>query len=229
MRLRNLLFAIVFYGVSVVAVLWALAVAQRPPAARRHARRWARFHHWCARRLLGIETRIEGTIPPGPVLFAAKHQAMFETFEMIRLLDEPAVVLKRELLEVPLWGRVVANHGVIPVDREGSAPALRLMLHAARAAVAEGRSILIFPEGTRVAPGEQPPLRPGFAGIYRAAGLPVVPVALDSGRLWPRRGAKRAGTVTFRFGEAIPPGLPRAEIDARVHAAINALDASVAR
>jgi len=223
-RLRNLLFALVFYGGSVVAVLWALLVAQRPAAARRLAKRWTRFHYWCAHRLLGIETRVEGAIPAAPALFAAKHQAMFETFELVRLLHEPAVVLKQELVAIPLWGRVVATYGVIPVDRDGSAAALRTILHAARAAVADGRSILIFPEGTRVLPGEQPALRPGFAGVYRAVGLPVIPVALDSGRLWPRKGAKRAGVVTIRFGEPIPPGLPRREIDARVHAAINALE-----
>jgi 1-acyl-sn-glycerol-3-phosphate acyltransferase len=85
--------------------------------------------------------------------------------------------------------------------------------------------VLIFPEGTRVAPGEQPPLQPGFAGLYKQLGLPVVPVALDSGRLWPRNSfVKRPGIVTVRFGEPIPPGLPRAEIEAKVHAAINALE-----
>ena len=89
----------------------------------------------------------------------------------------------------------------------------------------EGRSIVIFPEGTRVRPGESPPLRAGFAGLYRALGVPVVPVALDSGRLWPRAGAKRAGTVTFRFGAPVPPGLPRAEVEAAVHRAMNALEA----
>jgi 1-acyl-sn-glycerol-3-phosphate acyltransferase len=100
------------------------------------------------------------------------------------------------------------------------------MLEAARRVRGEGRSIVIFPEGTRVAPGEQPPLRPGFAGLYKALGLPVVPVAVDSGRLWPRhRFAKRPGIVTMRFGDAIPPGLPRSEIEARVHAAINLLEA----
>ena len=99
------------------------------------------------------------------------------------------------------------------------------MLRAASAAIAEGRPIVIFPEGTRVPPGAQPPLQPGFAGLYRALGLPVVPVAVDSGRLWPRgKLVKHAGTITMRFGAPIPPGLPRAGIEARVHAAINALE-----
>ena len=99
------------------------------------------------------------------------------------------------------------------------------MMALGKAAKADGRPVVIFPEGTRTAPGTTPELRPGFAGLYRALGLPVVPIALDSGRLWPRRGfVKQPGIVTMRFGEAIPPGLPRHEIEARVHAAINALE-----
>jgi 1-acyl-sn-glycerol-3-phosphate acyltransferase len=98
------------------------------------------------------------------------------------------------------------------------------MMRAAETAIAEGRPIAIFPEGTRVPLGEQPPLQPGFAGLYRALKLPVVPVAVDSGRLWPKgRLVKHAGIVTMRFLDPIPPGLPRAEIETRVHAAINVL------
>jgi 1-acyl-sn-glycerol-3-phosphate acyltransferase len=150
---------------------------------------------------------------------------MYETLEYLLLLDNPAVVVKRELADVPLWGAIARKQGVIPVDRTGSAQALRVMLRAARAAVAARRPIVIFPEGTRVAPGEQPPLRAGFAGLYRALDLPVIPVALDSARVSPRRSfVKRPGAVTFRFGDPIPPGLPRAEAEARVHAAINALE-----
>ena len=98
------------------------------------------------------------------------------------------------------------------------------MMVAAKAAVAGGRPVIIFPEGTRVSPGEAPPLQPGFAGLYRALGLPVVPVAQDSGMLWPRKGPKRSGTIHFKVGEIIPAGLKRDEIEARVHAAINALN-----
>jgi 1-acyl-sn-glycerol-3-phosphate acyltransferase len=97
------------------------------------------------------------------------------------------------------------------------------MLAQAKIARASGRAVLIFPEGTRVRPGETPSLRPGFAGLYRALELPVVPVAVDSGRLWGRGLVKRSGVVTFKVGETIPPRLGRAEIEQRVHAAINAL------
>ena len=113
----------------------------------------------CARFLLGVRTRVEGTPPAGACLVAGKHQSMFETLELMLLLDEPATVLKRELADIPLWGWVVRRYGVIPIERKGGAAALRRMMRAAEAAIAEGRPILIFPEGTRVPPGETPPLR----------------------------------------------------------------------
>ena len=225
---RSLLFAFVFYGVTIVAALLApLAALFGRRAIRRYSSGWIAFHNWATHALLGIERHIEGAIPARPVLYAAKHQAMYETIELAALLGEPGVLVKRELARIPLWGWAAVRWGVIPVDRAGSAAALRTMLRAAQGTMAEGRAILIFPEGTRVTPGETPPLRSGFAGLYRQLGAEVVPIALDSGRLWPRgRFVKRAGVVTFRFGEPIPAGLPRREAEARVHAAINALEKS---
>ena len=224
--LRSALFALFFYPGSVGAVLMAFPAALLGrEAVIRVTYGWARWHRWCAAWFLGVRARIEGNRPRGAVIVAAKHQSMFETIEMLLWLERPAVVLKRELADIPGWGWVARRYGVIPVDREGGAPALRRMLKAAQAAIAEGRPIVIFPEGTRVAPGERPPLQPGFAGLYRSLGLAVVPVALDSGRLWPkRRFVKHPGVVTVRFGDPIPPGLPRREIEAAVHAAINDLD-----
>jgi 1-acyl-sn-glycerol-3-phosphate acyltransferase len=226
--LRSTLFALVFFPGSVVFVLLAILGAlfgTTPLTWATHG--WARWHRICAWLLLGVRTRIEGTIPSGAVLVASKHQSMFETVEFLLILDKPAVVLKRELADLPGWGWVARRFGVIPVDRAGGAVALRRMLNAAKAAIAAGRPIMIFPEGTRVLPGEQPDLQPGFAGLYKSLGVPVVPIALDSGRLWPRRSyVKRPGRVTMRVGEIIPPGLPRKEVEARVHAAINQLDAA---
>jgi 1-acyl-sn-glycerol-3-phosphate acyltransferase len=224
--LRSVLFALFFYPGTVLAVLLAFpAAAVSPTWLTWVTHGWARWHRWCSALLLGVRTRVEGPRPRGAVIVAAKHQSMFETIEILLLLDRPAVVLKRELADIPGWGWVAQSYGTITVDREGGATALRRMLKAARSAIAQGRPIAIFPEGTRVAVGEQPPLQAGFAGLYRALDVPVVPVALDSGRIWPRRGfVKHPGIVTFRFGETIPPGLPRAEIEARVHAAINALE-----
>ena len=222
---RTWLFRTVFYAVSVpiVATVPVSALFGRR-AVIRHATAWTLFHRWTAATLLGIRVRVEGVRPPGPALYAAKHQAMFETLELQALLDGPAMALKQELARIPVWGWATRRYGALVVDREGSAAALRKMMREANDAKAAGRSILIFPEGTRVPPGEQPPLKPGFAGLYRMLGLPTVPVALDTGRLLPKRGAKHPGVVTIRFGETIPPGLGRAEIERRVHRAINVLD-----
>ncbi len=224
--LRSLLFAVIFYGGTVPAVLLSFPISLFGTGAiRGWAHLWARYHRFCARYLLGVRTVVEGTPPRGACLVACKHQSMFETLEIIPMLDEPATVLKRELADIPLWGWVTRRYGVIPVDRQGGAAALRRMMRAAEAAIAEGRPIVIFPEGTRVPPGTKPPLQPGFAGLYRALKLPVVPVAVNSGRLWPKgRFIKRPGIVTMRFLAPIEPGLPRAEIEARVHGAINELE-----
>ena len=224
--IRSILFTFVFYAVTFMAVVIALlSVLWGPRGVRGIARWWSNWHRWCAATFLGIRTRVEGTLPKGPVLIVSKHQSMFETMEMVRLFDAPGIIMKQELSKIPIWGRLAGIYGLIAIDRAGGAIALRRMVRDARAAIDEGRPVVIFPEGTRVLPGEQPPLQPGFAGLYRALDLPVVPLALDSGRVWPRRGfVRRPGVVTFRFGEIIPAGLPRRDAEARVHAAINALE-----
>jgi 1-acyl-sn-glycerol-3-phosphate acyltransferase len=223
--LRNGAFMLVFYALSVPIVMLApVSAIFGRRALMRHASFWTRFHHWTVRWLLGIRVVEEGVRPAGPVFYAAKHQSMWETLELQWRLGAPAMVLKRELTRIPFWGWSAVRYGAIPVDREASAQALRAMVRDAEVAKAERRSVLIYPEGTRVDLGEEPPLKPGFAGLYRMLGLPTVPVALDAGRLWPKRGLKRPGTITIRYGEAIEPGLPRRVIEARVHAGINALD-----
>jgi 1-acyl-sn-glycerol-3-phosphate acyltransferase len=223
--LRSLIFALVFYVGSIPIVIAAAIAALfglEPVVAL--SRRWAQFHGVCVRWILGIRVIVEGEFPRTGII-AIKHEAMLETIEVLRLIDRPAVVFKAELLNIPVWGWVAKRHGVIPVARETGSAALRRMLKAARDAVSAGRPVVIFPEGTRVAPGETPPLRPGIAGLYRALGLPVVPVAVNSGHVWPRRQfLKRSGIVTMRIGDAIPPGLARDDIEARIHAAINVLN-----
>ena len=226
-RVRTLVFMLVFYGLSVGIVLLApIPALLGRRALIAYAMGWARLHRWATRVLLGIRTRVEGAPAREPALYAAKHQAMFETLELALMLDAPVPVMKAELARIPIWGWAARRYGVIVIDRAGAGKAMRQMMREARAALDAGRAVVLFPEGTRVRPGEQPPLRAGFAGLYRALGVPVMPVALDSGRVWPRKGPKRAGTVTFRFGAPVPPGLPRAEAEARVHAEINALEHS---
>lgn len=223
---RSALFALIFYGWTAIAVFLSFPISLLGTSAIRWwAHGWCRCHRLLARWILGIRSKVEGAPPESAALVAVKHQSMFETMEMVLLLDTPAVVLKRELADIPLWGWVVRRYGVIPVDRSGGAAALRRMMRAAEAAVAEGRPILIFPEGTRAPVGTAPPLQPGFAGLYRALGLPILPVAVNSGRLWPpNRFVKRPGIVTFRFAEPVAPGLKRGEMEMTVRAAINALE-----
>ena len=224
---RSVLFALLFYPGTLGYVLTVFAMApfgDRPVQAVVHG--WSDFHHWLVRHVLGIRWQLEGSIPDGAYLIAVKHQAMVETVEVLRLADKPVVVMKRELTTMPLFGWVTRRYGVIGVDREAGARALKDMMLRAKEAVASGRPVVIFPEGTRIPPGETPPLRPGFAGLYRALGMPVVPIALDSGRIWGRGLLKRRGVIRVKVGEIIPPGLKRPEVEARVHAAINALEQS---
>lgn len=223
--LRSLLYAFLFYTGTlgfVIAGLIASIAGQRQTEGVVLA--WSQANAWLCRHLLGIRTRVEGAVPPGPHLFAVKHQATFETLEMVRIGRCPVMVIKRELAYLPLFGWLTRRYGIISVHREAGAKALRDMLAAAAAIVAAKRSVVIYPEGTRVPVGATPPLQPGFAGLYRALKLPVVPVAMDSGCLFGRGLLKCPGTVTFRIGETIPPGLKREELEARVHAAINALE-----
>lgn len=224
-RFRSLLYAAVFYPGTLLWVLAGIAslvLGSRATLAVVLA--WVDFHHWLAEHVLGIRTQVDGRIPAGPHLIAVKHQSMYETLEMVRIAHLPAIVMKRELADIPLFGTLTRRYGVIPVERSAGSKALRQMLAAGRRAIEAGRPVIIFPEGTRVRPGETPPLRPGFAGLYRALDLPVVPIAVDSGRLWGRGLVHCPGTIRLSVGETIPPGLSRREIEARVHRAINALE-----
>ena len=223
---RSILYFLIFYPGTVLYCLAALIAAHFGTAPiRRVIHNWAWFHHQLVTRLLGIRFELDGVIPDGPVLVALKHQAMVETIEVLLLVKTPVVVMKQQYVKTPLLGPTMSRFGVIGVDREAGASALREMMQRGRQAIADGRPVVIFPEGTRVPVGERPPLRPGFAGLYRALGLPVVPVAHDSGKLWPKGLIKRSGVIRLKVGETIPAGLKRDAIEERVHTAINALEA----
>ncbi len=219
--LRSALFALLFYPGTLLFVLVIFAASPFGAApVRRAVHGWSRFHFGLVRHVLGIRIEWQGAIPDGPYLIAVKHQSMMEAVDTLRFARSPVVVMKRELSHLPLWGKAARTYGVIGVDRDAGARALREMMVEAKAAVAQGRPVIIFPEGTRVPLGEAPPL---FAGLYRILGLPVVPIALDSGRVWPRGFVKRPGTIRFKVGAIIPAGLKRDAVEARVHAAINDL------
>lgn len=222
--LRSCAFYLVFYLGCIPTVALAAACAFAPlPLFRWAVRNWARWHRGCARLFLGQKVRVEGIIPPAPVLIALKHESFFEAIDLPALLDNPAVFAKAELMRIPVWGGAARRYGLIEVERDQGAKALRRMIAAAKELIAQGRPLAIFPEGTRVPHGTTPELKSGFAGLYKLLDLPVVAVAVDSGPLY-HRWIKRPGTITYRFSEPIPAGLPRAEAEARVCDALNALN-----
>lgn len=221
---RSVVFYAVFYGGSVLYALVAVLIARFSPALlRRIVLGWSGFHRACTRTILGIRVVVEGELPCSHALVAIKHESFFEAIDAPNMLEDPAVIAKAELLRIPLWGPAGKAYGLVGVEREQGAKALRAMLSEARKRIAQGRVLVIFPEGTRVPHGQAAPLGAGFAGLYKLLNLPVVPVAIDSGPLYHRRW-KRPGTITVRPGPAIPAGLPRDQIEARVLAAINALN-----
>ncbi|WP_226637532.1 lysophospholipid acyltransferase family protein [Novosphingobium profundi] len=217
---RSLAFYAIFYPGSVIMVFLALpfaALGERQIWLLAYS--WSAFHRFCCRWLLGIRVEIKGEFPEDGVLVAMRHESFFEAIELPLLTPWPTPFPKSELLKIPGWGWALSRFGVVAVERAGGAASLRRMITTARGFAARGRQLVIFPEGTRMPTGATAQLRSGFAGTYKMLGLPVVPVAVDSGRLY-HRVWKKAGTITYTLGERIEPGLPRGEIEARVGAAI---------
>lgn len=222
--LRNLIFYPLFYLGSICITAASLASAPFSlDAFRRRVRNWGQWQRWLLKHVIGADVVIEGAPLDEPALYAIKHESFFEAIDAPNLLDSPSVFAKQELFSIPGWGRAALAYGLIPVARDQGAKMLMGMIRSAKRMAADGRPLVIFPEGTRVPHGERQPLQAGFAGLYKMLGLPVVPVAVDSGPVY-QHGLKRRGRITYRFGEPIPPGLPRAEIEARVLDAINALN-----
>jgi 1-acyl-sn-glycerol-3-phosphate acyltransferase len=210
--LRSHLFNALFYLNLVLWLIPAIATFVMPRMAIiRYAQAWGRFNLWLLRVVVGTRVEIRGRerIPPGGLHLAAKHQSFLETFTLLFLVDDPTFILKRELQFIPVFGWLTIKAGMIPV-RRGGATALAEMNRSARQKVAEGRQIIIFPEGTRRPPGAPPAYKNGVAHLYRALGVPCLPVGLNSGVFWPRRHyIRRPGTVVIEFGEVIQAGLPR--------------------
>ncbi|MQX35816.1 lysophospholipid acyltransferase family protein [Roseospira navarrensis] len=213
--LRSLLFNILYVTWTLLlGILYLPLLAAPPRAVQRACKIWLAGLRGMARVIAGVHYRIEGRehLPAhGPVIVAAKHQSAFDTFLFHGLLDDPVYILKRELFRIPFVGWYMRAGGMIGIDRAAGAQALRGMLHACETALAEGRQIVIFPEGTRTAPGDSRPYHPGVAALYaRFPDVPVVPVALNSGLLWGRRAFRKdPGTVTLRMLPPVERGLDR--------------------
>jgi 1-acyl-sn-glycerol-3-phosphate acyltransferase len=221
--LRSLLFNLWFFGLTTVLALVAAPLRLLAPRlAIPYARGWIRLVLGGLRLICGISYQVRGLehLPPaGPALIASMHQSAFDTLVWAVLAPRFAYVLKRELTRIPLFGPMLVATGMIAVDRAAGAAALRDMLRQADRAVAEQRQIVIFPEGTRVAPGERVKLHPGVAALAARTRLPVIPVVTDSGRYWGRRAfRKRPGVIRIVMLPPIPPGTPREALLARLEA-----------
>jgi 1-acyl-sn-glycerol-3-phosphate acyltransferase len=226
-QLRSALFLLWFLAVTTVLSLMFLPVLLLPRGATIWlARVWSRVTFFGLKLFAGIDWEIRGLAPKGPVLVAAKHMSMWDTLALYLALEAPGIVLKRELLRIPFYGWFLWKATAIPIDRTSGASALRKMGQAAKAVLADGRPILIFPEGTRKQPGDAPDYKPGVAGLYGMLDVPCVPVALNSGAYWTGF-TKRPGTIVLEFLPAIPPGLKRAEFMTVLEQRIEAATASL--
>jgi 1-acyl-sn-glycerol-3-phosphate acyltransferase len=222
--LRSLIFAAAFYlvtGFMLIGLSWLLLAPRSWAMAG--LKLHARIVLWLLERIVGTKMEVRGreNLPPGPVLIVAKHQSTWDTFALIPLFADPAVVLKDELKWIPFYGWFCVKFRHILVRRDKAAVALKTLVADAKNRVADGRQILIFPEGTRMAPGAEPDYKPGFVALYDALGVPAVPLALNSGQFWPRRQLKRyPGTIVVSILPPVPPGLPRKIAKQRIEAAI---------
>lgn len=211
--LRSFVFKMVFYFWTAFICVFcspAMLLERRHLVACQTV--WSHGVIWLLRFIMNIrvETRGLENLPVGGRLIAMKHQSMLDTFVMHALIGDPAFVMKEELLKIPLYGAFCKKAGMIPIDRDGGSQTMRLLMRRSKAAIEEGRSVIIFPEGSRSVPGEKHPYQPGVYGIYKYTKAPVVPVGVNSGVAWPKHGPLQTnGTIIFDFCPALAPGLDK--------------------
>jgi 1-acyl-sn-glycerol-3-phosphate acyltransferase len=219
--LRSAIFDLFFFGwvfaASIIAYAFIWLPDQRPFI--KWARVWVAGVAFLERTLLGLNYKMEGkeNLPALPYVVAMQHQSAWETCKLLLWFPNVAIVLKEELLHVPLWGPCMQHYGCIPVKRSKKPEDLKQFLTSARAMVQAGRAIVIYPQGTRTRPGMSSPYNKGVVVLQEELGLPIVPMTLNSGEFW-ARGAflKYAGTINVQIHPPIPPGLPREEVMDRI-------------
>ena len=210
--LRSALFLIWFATISLVLNVVCLPLLAFPGQATIWAaNKWARLILFGLKHIAGLGMEVRGRPPEGAALIAAKHFSTWETIALLALLRAPAIVIKRELLRIPLYGWYAIKQGMIPIDRGSGASAIRRMHAAAKRAIDRGQPIVIFPEGTRKKPGAPPDYKPGVAALYSLLGLPCVPMTHNSGLFWCGWFVRRPGTIIVEYLEPIPAGLKRDE------------------
>ncbi|MBU2531307.1 MAG: 1-acyl-sn-glycerol-3-phosphate acyltransferase [Alphaproteobacteria bacterium] len=222
--IRSLFFSAAFFGMTALILILGSPLLFGPRA-------WAMFglrvHAyatlWLMKWIVGTEVEVRGreNLPKGACLVAAKHQSAWDTIGLIPIFDDPALVMKAELMKIPLYGWFSTKFDMIPIRREAGPSALRQMLKAAQDRARDNRQILVFPEGTRRAPGALPDYKPGVLLLYDALKLPCVPVALNSGHFWPRNSfERRPGRIIVEILPPLPAGLPRQAFREQLIAAI---------
>jgi 1-acyl-sn-glycerol-3-phosphate acyltransferase len=228
--LRSAAFNVLFYLNTFVYLIAALPTFFMPyRAIVAVAKSWGRVNLVLLRVVAGIDCEVRGRerIPKGPIIVASKHQSAWETFALLPLIDNPVFILKRELQWIPIFGWLTIKGRMVPVDRGGGSQALAAMVERARNELADNRQLIIFPEGTRRPAGAEPRYKFGVAHLYAAAGVPCVPIALNSGLFWPRRSLRRfPGVVVAEILDPIPPGLDKDTFFARLQ---NDIETATAR
>ena len=225
--IRSLLFNVLFYAWSALVHILCLPLLLLPyPILHAAGHLWAKGILALLAGICGLRHQVRGldNLPAEACIIASKHQSAWDILVFPLVLGKPGYVLKRELLSIPLFGWYIGHLRNIPIDRKGGAQALRAMVQSARQVLAEGRYIVIFPEGTRVAPGKHRPYHPGVAALYSQLAVPVVPVAVNSGLYWGRRSfLKKPGRIVLEFLPPILPGLERSaflgELEERIEQA----------
>ena len=216
--IRALIFNIFFYGTTALIAIICLPLLLLPyQVSSKLEHLWSAMMVFYLKTFVGVTHRIKGPRPDHQVIYAAKHQSAWETIFLYAELGSPAPVLKRELVFIPFLGLFFLRVPSVPIDRSAGRQSLKKLIAAANKVKSIGDSILIFPQGTRVAPGASHPYHAGTFAIYRATGLPVVPIALNSGVCWPRSSfMKKPGVIDVRLLPEIPPGLSRREFMQRL-------------
>jgi len=203
---------------GVIFLPWAL-VSRR--GAWSGVRNYSRYVRWTAGWMLGLKSEVRGTIPRGEVLIASKHQSFLDIIMIVSVVDRPKFIMKSSLRYAPVLGWYAQRIGCVPVDRGRRTEAIRDMMAAVTDGTAPAGQLIIFPQGTRVAPGVHAPYKVGAAVLYLETGQPCVPAATNVGIFWPRHGIlRRPGLAVVEFLDPIPAGLDRTRFMATLERAV---------
>lgn len=216
--LRSLVFTVqVYAAMALMALYWIPVALVREDGAQRAVSAWCRYARWSAGWMVGVSSEVRGDVPAGEVLIAAKHQSFFDIIMLVSVLDRPKFIMKKELTRAPVLGWFALRIGCVPVDRGKRGEAVAKMLADVEAGRAAPGQLIIYPQGTRVAPGVEIPYKTGAAVLYQQLGQTCVPVAVNVGLFWPRAGiAKQPGHAVIEFLDPIPPGLPQDDFAERL-------------